>query len=176
MESDNETRENQASDSESVDETEKVISKYPGTKLVLINLKPQRRIRSELSSMSFEDLQKLKQKIGAKVYNATVFGQQNTKKQTDFKRANKNRPRERSSKKRASLFQEIVSVKKALPRDPRFDPLCGTFDEKAFKSNYKFINGIKKEERKKLQEELQKTDDPVRKKKIKFLIQRLVSF
>lgn len=124
--------------------------------------------------MSFEDLQKLKQTIGAKIYNETVFGKRNTKKQTNFKRANKNRPREMSSKKRVKIFQEVVAVKKIVPRDPRFDPLCGSYDEKSFKSNYKFINDLKKNEKKQLQDELEKTEDPERRNKIKLLIQRLV--
>lgn len=127
--------------------------------------------------MSFEDLQKLKQTIGAKVYNEAVFGKCNARKQASFKRANKNRPREMSSKRPVRMLKEIVSVKKpAAPRDPRFDPLCGGFDEKSFKSNYKFINNLKKNEIKELQKELESAEDPERKKKIKLLIQRLVSF
>lgn len=125
--------------------------------------------------MSFEDLQKLKQTIGAKVYNETVFGRNNTKKQTNYKRANKNRPREMSSKKPVRIVNEVIAVKKIIPRDPRFDPLCGTFDEKQFKSNYNFITNLKKNEKKELQKELEKTDDPERRKTIKLLIQRLVT-
>lgn len=43
--------------------------------------------------MSFEDLQKLKQKIGEKCYNEAVFNTTIKKKKlsTEFKRANKNR-------------------------------------------------------------------------------------
>lgn len=41
--------------------------------------------------MSFEDLQKLKEKIGVKVYNQTVFGTKATQPKEEFKRANKNR-------------------------------------------------------------------------------------
>lgn len=50
----------------------------------------QTSIRKELSTMSFEELQKLKERLGAKVYNEAMFGVKRTKK-TDFKRANKNR-------------------------------------------------------------------------------------
>lgn len=124
--------------------------------------------------MSFEDLQKLKQTIGAKVYNETVFGKNNTKKQTSYKRANKNRPREMSSKRPVKIVNNVIAVKKTIPRDPRFDPLCGSYDEKSFKSNYGFINELKKNEKKELQKELEATEDPERKRKIKLLIQRLV--
>lgn len=40
--------------------------------------------------MSFEDILKLKEELGGKVYNDAVFGPTKTI-ETDFKRANKNR-------------------------------------------------------------------------------------
>jgi len=40
--------------------------------------------------MSFEELQKLKEQLGSKVYNEAMFGAHEMKK-TDFKRENKNR-------------------------------------------------------------------------------------
>ena len=43
-------------------------------------------------------------------------------------------------------FREIVPVAKQEKLDPRFDPLCGEFDEKIFKESYKFINDIKMKE------------------------------
>lgn len=124
--------------------------------------------------MSFEDLQKLKEKLGAKIYNETVFGKPNKKPTTNFKRANKNRPREMSSKRPVKVTKQVIPVKKYIPRDPRFDSLCGTFDDKSFKSNYKFLNDVKKNERTELQKEYENTTDPHRKKTIKLLIQRLV--
>lgn len=125
--------------------------------------------------MSFEDLQKLKEKLGAKIYNATVFGvSSKNKPQTSFKRANKNRPREMSSKHPIKIQKEIVQVKKQKPRDPRFDPLCGNYDEKIFKSNYKFVNEVRKNERDRLKKELAETEDEKQKKKLTYLIQRMV--
>merc|ERR1712080_720683 len=75
----------------------------------------------------------------------------------EFKRANKNRPREMSSKK----------------TDPRFDPLCGEFDEKIFRDSYKFVSDIKNDELNKLKKQLAEEEDPERKEKIKFLITRM---
>lgn len=122
--------------------------------------------------MSFEELLKLKEKLGTKVYNKTIF--RNTSKKTkEFKRENKNRPREMSAKKPVSTFREIVPVKKVVARDPRFDSLCGTFNEKAFKHSYAFINDLKKNDLKILQNELKEATDPKTTKKIKYLIQRL---
>lgn len=122
--------------------------------------------------MSFEELQKLKEKLGTKVYNTAFFGARKPK-ETKFKRENKNRPREESSKKPVPRFREIIPVKKKHIRDPRFDSLCGTFNEKAFKNSYAFLNDMKENDLKNLQKELKTEEDPKRIKKIKYLIQRL---
>lgn len=124
--------------------------------------------------MSFEDLQKLKEKIGAKIYNTTVFGASKNKPTASFKRANKNRPREMSSKRPIKIQKEIIQVKKHLARDPRFDPLCGSYDEKRFKSNYKFVNEVRKNELDLLKKELAITEDEKQTKKLTYLIQRMV--
>lgn len=122
--------------------------------------------------MSFEDLQKLKEKLGTKVYNEAVFGPKTVRK-VEFKRENKNRPREMSAKKPVSRLREISHPKKHIPRDPRFDSLCGTFNPKIFKKAYGFLSEAKKDDIKKLRNELQDTDDPKMVTKIKYLIQRL---
>lgn len=129
--------------------------------------------------MSFEDLQKLKEKLGTKIYNERVFGKKSKKKnlnekiRTEFTRENKNRPREMSAKKPVSTLKESVSVKKHVTRDPRFDDLCGTFNEKAFKNSYAFINDLKENDLKTLRNELKKATDLKTENKIKYLIQRL---
>lgn len=123
--------------------------------------------------MSFEDLHKLKEKLGSKIYKEAFFGPGKVNKKIDFKRENKNRPREISSKKPVSQFREVVQVKKYVPRDPRFDSLCGTYDPKQFKKNYAFINKIKENDIKNLKKELTRSRDPKQIRKIKYLIQRL---
>lgn len=122
--------------------------------------------------MSFEDLQKLKDRLGAKVYKETLFGKRKEVKR-EFKRENKNRPREMSAKKPASILKEIVRVKKVVTRDPRFDSLCGTFDEKAFKRSYGFISKLRENDLNALRKELNQATNPKTIKKIKYLIQRL---
>ena len=50
-----------------------------------------------------------------------------------MKRDNKNRPREMSSKKTVKRYRDVVGVSaenKNEKRDPRFDSMCGEFDEK----------------------------------------------
>lgn len=70
---------------------------------------------------------------------------------------------------------KLPKTKKSAPRDPRFDTLCGQFDNKSFKQNYKFVNNIRKEEKAQLEKEYQECTDPERKKTIKLLKQRIVS-
>ena len=122
--------------------------------------------------MSFKDLQNLKEKLGSKVYNEAVFGTQNSKKNS-FKRENKNRPREITARKQVPRFMEIFPVKKNIPRDPRFDSLCGTFNQKAFKNSYSFLFEVKKNDLNTLKEQLKNATDPKTVRRIKYLIQRL---
>lgn len=134
--------------------------------------KDQEQIRAELSQMSFEELQKLKEKLGTKVYKEMLFGPRKIKKIV-FKRENKNRPREMSAKKTVPRFREVIHVKKHVPRDPRFDSLCGTFDPKQFKKDYGFLTDVKQNDLKKLKEQLKETSDSKMRKKIQYLVQRL---
>ena len=48
-------------------------------------------VKKELSEMSFEDLQKLKEKLGIKVFNSAMYGSKSHKGKTVYKRENKNR-------------------------------------------------------------------------------------
>ncbi|KFM69992.1 Ribosomal RNA processing protein 36-like protein, partial [Stegodyphus mimosarum] len=91
-----------------------------------------------------------------------------------FPRANKNRPREISSKVPVPMFRDVFQVKRKHPRDPRFDDLSGTFNRGHFEENYSFINDIKKREKEELQKELENVgDDHKRKKQILYLLQRI---
>nr|CAH7714612.1 unnamed protein product [Callosobruchus chinensis] len=168
---------NSAANSESESDLE---SAHSDTDQNEITEDDRKSIRSQISALSFEDLLKMKEEMGAKLYNETVLGVKKKKIKTDFKRANKNRPRELSSKIRPKLLkrelnQNVPSVKQSRrPRDPRFDPLCGQFDAKTFKSDYKFVHDIRIKEKKQLEKELKNCTDPIRQQKIKKLIQRIV--
>nr|SVE77269.1 EOG090X0E8U [Daphnia lumholtzi]SVE77883.1 EOG090X0E8U [Daphnia lumholtzi]SVE78513.1 EOG090X0E8U [Daphnia lumholtzi]SVE79142.1 EOG090X0E8U [Daphnia lumholtzi] len=131
-------------------------------------------IREELSALTFEELQKLKEKIGSKKFNQTLTGvKKKAQMKTDFKRANPNRPREISSKSRKIETKVAVQVPKVFRSDPRFDNLCGEFRERSFYRNYDFVNKMKEDEVKKLKEELREETLPKRIEKIKYLIQRM---
>lgn len=156
--------------------------------------------------MSFEELMQLKEKLGSKVYSETVFGkhkvthqiqfdvpathnsthysiltQERSKAnvQTDFKRDNKNRPREMGAKRPVPLLgnaKAVSSTRAATAnavRDPRFDAKCGEFDAKKFKDNFAFVDEIKQRELVELRDRQRASDDFKEQKKIKYLIQRM---
>ena len=135
--------------------------------------------------MTIEELQKMKEKIGLKLFNKAISkGDKKkpvkTRKEVReaFKRENKNRPREMSSKKTVGRFRDVVGVSSELnqkvkvKRDPRFDTLCGEFNDELFKKSYKFVDDIRAKERLQLKEELRTETDPERIEQIKYLIQR----
>jgi len=140
-------------------------------------------IKQELALLSFEELQKLKEKLGSKKFyqtlkqkvepKRTISAMEQEKQEEKFKRANKNRPREISSKSRKIEAKNAIQVQKVFKNDPRFDSLCGEFNEKKFNRNYEFISKMKENEVEKLKEELKEESNPKRIKKIKFLIQRM---
>lgn len=181
--SDNEDHSNNEGAQEIESDNERVMDfvETPDYLLVFCNkiFQFQSKIREELSSMSFEDLIKLKQKLGAKVYNATVFGNGDRTKRPvkkEFKRENKNRPREMSSKRPVPLLgneKTKTSESTTTVRDPRFDPKCGEFNATKFKENFSFVADIKAKELSELKSQLKESDDPKEIKKLKFLIQRM---
>uniref|UniRef100_A0A8D8SDU3 rRNA biogenesis protein RRP36 n=1 Tax=Cacopsylla melanoneura TaxID=428564 RepID=A0A8D8SDU3_9HEMI len=139
-------------------------------------------IREELQGLSFEQLQKLKEEMGTKLFNKKVFSgkhidPKSKRKNLNFKRENKNRPREVSSKIPPRMVkktaQPVIPVPKNIPRDPRFDSLCGTFKEKAFHSAYKFVDDIRDKEITILKKKLKKEKNSDEKEKIKYLVQRM---
>lgn len=145
----------------------------------------QDEIRKELKDMPFEDLIKLKQKLGTKVYNSTVLGVKKTAKKAvpgekSFKRENKNRPREMSSKTPIPLIPQrkkkavnAAAAAAAVHRDPRFDPNCGDFDRDEFKERFSFVNEMKVQEAAQLKDDLKTVQDPEERARIKLLAQRL---
>ncbi|XP_028396353.1 ribosomal RNA processing protein 36 homolog [Dendronephthya gigantea] len=134
------------------------------------------KIRSELSTIPFCELQALKDKIGVKKFNAALHGLSNSAKNqniTTLKRKNKNRPREMSSKRPVSKFRSVVPVTKKAPRDPRFDDISGKFNENMFEKAYSFLDNIKHQEMEQVQKEMKAEKDPTRKTKLRSLAQRM---
>ena len=134
--------------------------------------------------MPFEELLKLKDKLGTKVYNETIvtkldknFAKNKNKKNQTFKRENKNRPQEISSKKRVNPIKEVFQVKKKTEekerRDPRFDEQCGQFSQNIFDKTYSFLNDIKDKEMNDLKKMLKKTKNEEKRQELNYLLQRM---
>ena len=62
------------------------------------------------------------------------------------KRANKNRPREVSSKRPVPRLRQAVPTKKVVARDPRFDTLSGHLNEDLFEKSYSWLDDKRKQE------------------------------
>uniref|UniRef100_A0A3B4AWX7 rRNA biogenesis protein RRP36 n=1 Tax=Periophthalmus magnuspinnatus TaxID=409849 RepID=A0A3B4AWX7_9GOBI len=126
---------------------------------------------SELSHMSFEDVLKLQNKVGTKVYNKvkhnSCSGPEPSEKR---KRLNKNRPMEVSAKRPVQFLRQVVSAKKSTLRDPRFDDLSGEYKADIFEKTYSFINDIKLREKEK---KLKKAKSERKKEKLQFLVKRM---
>jgi len=136
--------------------------------------KARKRYQEQLSKMSIEEIQKLKERLGLKLFHQKLEGTAPERgKKVEFKRDNKNRPREMSSKKTVGRFREVVQVAKKERRDPRFDPLCGEFNDKLFKESYQFVNEVKSRELVELKKQLKTEEDKERREEVKYLIQRM---
>ncbi|CAN9510700.1 unnamed protein product [Ophioblennius macclurei] len=131
-------------------------------------------MKRELSYMSFEDIMKLQNKVGTKAYSEVAYGSkikpESSKKK---KRLNKNRPTEVSSKRPAPFLRQVISVRKPMLRDPRFDDLSGEYKAEIFDKTYKFIEDIKSREKQVIQKQLNRTKNNKQKEKLQFLLKRM---
>ncbi|KAH8267292.1 hypothetical protein KR018_004748, partial [Drosophila ironensis] len=142
-------------------------------------------IREDLKSMSFEEIMKLKEQLGAKVYKEAVLGAQSSRNQlrkpkpkSELKRLNKNRPREMSSRRQVPFLGAEQRTEKKITtstRDPRFDEKSGTYNIETFKKNYQFVSQIRQREVGQLKKQLDEVEDPEEKHKIKDTMQRLIN-
>ncbi|XP_037082915.1 ribosomal RNA processing protein 36 homolog [Pollicipes pollicipes] len=150
------------------------------------DLDERTQIRKELADMSFEDIQKLKDDLGAKVFNEAYHGKPlrkhpqsrvhfsvKSRRSQAYSKQSKHAPREESSKMRVPSVRDVVLVPKVIRRDPRFDGVSGSFDEKAWQKNYKFVDELKSSEKDRLKEQYHQESDPSEKKKLKLLLQRI---
>ncbi|XP_064173545.1 ribosomal RNA processing protein 36 homolog isoform X1 [Anguilla rostrata] len=132
-------------------------------------------IKSELSTMSFEDIMKLQNKVGMKVYNEVAYGTKNKQVHEKKKRLNKNRPMEISAKRPAPFLRQVVPVKKPVLRDPRFDDLSGEYKPEIFEKTYSFIHDIKQKEKEMVQKKLRKVKGTKRREQLEQLLKRMVN-
>ncbi|KAK7126716.1 hypothetical protein R3I94_018034 [Phoxinus phoxinus] len=131
-------------------------------------------IKSELSTMSFEEILKLQNKVGTKVYNKIAYGAtKQQQKNEPMKRLNKHKPQEISAKKHVPFLRKVVPVKKRISRDPRFDDLSGEFKPEIFNQTHKFINDLREKETQLVKKNLKKAKSKDKKGELKALLKRM---
>ncbi|XP_036323455.1 ribosomal RNA processing protein 36 homolog [Rhagoletis pomonella] len=141
-------------------------------------------IREDLRKMSFEEIMKLKEELGARLYKEAVIGTDKdttrnlNAKKTSFKRLNKNRPREFSAKRQVpfiSVEQKNKGQAEEEVRDPRFDSNCGDFKVNHFKENYKFLVKIRQKDIIRLRKQLRETENSEERERLQKEIQSLAN-
>ncbi|XP_014339610.1 ribosomal RNA processing protein 36 homolog isoform X2 [Latimeria chalumnae] len=132
-------------------------------------------VKKELSTMSFEELLLLQNKVGTKAFNRIAYGSQGPEplRKKHLKRLNKNRPVEISAKKPAAFLRQVVPVRKRVARDPRFDDLSGEYNPEIFDKTYTFLDDIRKEEKGIVEKQLKKTKNLEEKEQLQTLLQRM---
>lgn len=83
------------------------------------------------------------------------------------KRSSKHAPTEMSSRRAVSRKRDIISDTRPKARDPRFDGLGGTLDERRFKKAYAFLDSYREDEMRELRQTIKKTTDPRTKEELK---------
>lgn len=132
-------------------------------------------IKKELADIPLEDLIKIKDKLGLKAFSKIMHGGKvdSAEKKRVFKRANKNRPMEMSSKKRVPILRQTDVPKKKVTRDPRFDDLSGEYQEEIFEKNYSFLQDLKTREREVVKKKMKKLKNAEKKQKLQYLLTRM---
>jgi ribosomal RNA-processing protein 36 len=64
-----------------------------------------------------------------------------------FKRANKNRPQELTSKKPVPIYRNIFQTKKHESIDPRFSSAFGDYNPNVFRKTYGFLQEMRLKEK-----------------------------
>mmetsp|Transcript_15116 Transcript_15116/g.36028 ORF Transcript_15116/g.36028 Transcript_15116/m.36028 type:complete len:286 (-) Transcript_15116:27-884(-) len=131
------------------------------------NSAEEERVRKELQQIPFEVLERLRETdnsaaLAVTTVKATRRGDGNdTSLSKKFKRENKNRPPEMSSKRPVPRFREVFEAPKREIRDPRFESLSGKFDKQVFRKRYSFLYEEQlPEEASKLKSLIRKEKDP----------------
>ncbi|XP_018497527.1 ribosomal RNA processing protein 36 homolog [Galendromus occidentalis] len=128
---------------------------------------PEEGLDADLKGQSLEQILSLKDSVGLRTYKTAIgledVGKSKTRRKK-FRRENKNRPREISSKIPVSGARNIFAVKKKVRADPRFEE---GFDEVQSRNKikaehrmrqrhreYSFLDDIRRKEKQELEEKL----------------------
>ncbi|CAM5146077.1 unnamed protein product [Natator depressus] len=136
---------------------------------------PESDTKRELSLLSFEELLQLRSSVGTKAYQQMTSGKKpvNHTKPRTKQRPSKQGPLEISAKKPVPFLRQVVSVKKMVQRDPRFDDLSGEYNPEIFEKTYSFLNGLKKREKEIVQKQLKKSQNVEQREKLQQLLKRM---
>lgn len=94
--------------------------------------------------------------------------------QKQYKRENKHRPSELSSKKPVSRLRQVVEIPRREAVDPRFEDVSGHYDKDVFRKRYRFLyEDVLPEEKRTLQEKYKKEKVPRFKKELQSKLQRV---
>ncbi|XP_044284937.1 ribosomal RNA processing protein 36 homolog isoform X2 [Varanus komodoensis] len=175
VESDNDASDDTNSDDD--DETDSDASESSNEDPEETTSQPSSRpdITKELSSMSFEELLQLRNRVGTKAYRQMTTGKR-TPNVTEIEKRqgpSKHRPLEISAKKPVPFLRQVVPVKKKVPRDPRFDDLSGEYKPEVFEKTYSFLNDLRKKEKEVVQKQLKKSRNVEEKDKLQRLLKRM---
>ncbi|KAI9146151.1 hypothetical protein BKA69DRAFT_1121302 [Paraphysoderma sedebokerense] len=152
----------------------------------------EEHMKRELADVPMGQLMKLQKKLGQKefrelkntihsVSRSLVDGEsrKNDKLMNNEskkpRRENKNQPMEMSAKRPVSRFRKVVETAVPKRRDPRFDNLCGKFNEDLFQKSFSFLDDFKRNEMKMIKEKLKQEKNIEEKNKLEMLVQRMQS-
>uniref|UniRef100_A0A8C6NGM7 rRNA biogenesis protein RRP36 n=2 Tax=Melopsittacus undulatus TaxID=13146 RepID=A0A8C6NGM7_MELUD len=130
---------------------------------------------TDLSHMSFEELLQIQNDSRTSVCKRVTSGKKTAKptKATVKQQQGKKGPLEMSSKKPVPFLRQVVSVRKKIHRDPRFDDLSGEYKPEIFMKTYSFLDSIKKQEKEMIQKQLKKCRNVEQKEKLQQLLNRM---
>lgn len=98
-------------------------------------------------------------------------------KATKFKRENRHRPQELSSKRPVGRFREVVQLPSRQSRDPRFDDSSGQLDRERFRKQYSFLySDHLPQERQQIKAALKRAKDEEERRRLKSQLDRVESF
>ncbi|XP_061223111.1 ribosomal RNA processing protein 36 homolog isoform X2 [Neopsephotus bourkii] len=129
----------------------------------------------DLSHMSFEELLQMQNDSRTSVCKQVTSGKKTAKptKATVKQQQGKKGPLEMSAKKPVPFLRQVVSVRKKVHRDPRFDDLSGEYKPEIFMKTYSFLESIKKQEKEMIQKQLKKCRNVEQKEKLQQLLNRM---
>ncbi|XP_054253309.1 ribosomal RNA processing protein 36 homolog [Indicator indicator] len=127
------------------------------------------------SHMSFEERLRMQSDVRMKVCKQVTAGKKTTKpaKAMVKQQQGKKGPLEMSAKKPVPFLRQVISVRKKVHRDPRFDDLSGEYKPEIFMKTYSFLDSIKKQEKEMVQKQLKKCRNTEQKEKLQQLLNRM---